>query len=68
MLPGWKPAVLELNDYCVEHGLTGRESEHEPPAQPHRITVYTRLGLKLAETSGATPEHAATAMLRRLHA
>lgn len=68
MLPGWKPATIELHDYCCEHRLTGRESEHAPPSEPHRITLYTRLGSKVAEASGATPEQAATRMLRRLHA
>lgn len=38
------------------------------PSLPHLITVYSPLGEKLAEAGGWTPEHAATAMLRRLHA
>jgi hypothetical protein len=59
---------MELDAYCREHALTGSESEHDPPWLPHRIIVHTRLGSKLAEAAGWTPEHAAMAMLRRLHA
>jgi hypothetical protein len=60
--------VLELDTYCREHHLTGSESEHDVPYLPHRITVHTPLGERLAEAAGWTPEHAAIAMLRRLHA
>jgi hypothetical protein len=60
--------MAELDDYCREHHLTGHASEHNPPLLPHAITVYTHTGRKLAEAAGWTPELAATAMLRRLHA
>lgn len=68
MLPGYKPAVFVLNELCNEHRLTGTDSEHDAPYLPHRITIYTTLGTKLAEAAGWTPEAAAMTMLRRLHA
>jgi hypothetical protein len=62
------PATFALDRYCAEHDLTGYSSEHELPFLPHRVTVRTQLGTQLAEAAGWTPELAATAMLRRLHA
>jgi len=68
VLPGYKAAVFVLDEYCRERGLTGTDGEHDAPCLPHRITIHTRLGNRLAETAGWTPEAAAIAMLRRLHA
>jgi hypothetical protein len=57
---------MQLHEYCCRAGLAGEVSKHMAPELPHRVSVSTALGTLVATAGGATPEAAASAMLRRL--